>query len=75
MEPVKLKTVRPFILDSVSLSDTGINPQDIEQVESFLTMKVNKLIEKVKAESENDKHPLVRLKVRKKRKKKAPGEI
>ena len=63
MEPVKLRTVRPFILDAVSLSDSGIHPQDDEKVEAYLTQKVNELIEKAKEDSTNDKLPLVRLKV------------
>ena len=63
MEPVKLKSVRPFILDSVSLADSGIHPQDDDKVERYLTEKVNNLIEKAKEGSANDKLPLIRLKV------------
>lgn len=58
-----LKTVRPFILDSVSLSDTGIHPQDNDEVESFLTNKVSELVEEARKRGTNDKRPLVRLKV------------
>ena len=64
MVPVKLETVRPFLLESVSLADTGIHPQDNEKVESYLTEKVTHLIERAKKNSENDKLPIVRLKVR-----------
>lgn len=61
--PVALRTVRPFILDSVSLSDTGIHPQDNDEVESFLTNKVTELVEEARKRGTNDKLPLVRLKV------------
>lgn len=63
MEPVKLKTVRPFIIDSVCLADTGIHPQDDDKVGEYLKNKVGDLIEKACEESENEKLPLVRLKV------------
>ena len=63
MEPVKLQSVRPFILDSACLADTGIHPQDADKVEADLTDKVNDLIEKAKEGSTNDKLPLVKLKV------------
>ena len=65
MEPVKLKTVRPFLLESLSLANTGIHPQDNEKVESYLAGKVMNLIERAKRDSENEKLPLIRLKVRK----------
>ena len=64
LEPVKLKSVRPMVIDSVCLADTGINPQDGDKVEKYLKNKVEVLIEDACKESENDKLPLVRLKVR-----------
>ncbi len=64
MEPIELKTVRPFILESLSLANTNIHPQDNEMVESYLTSKVEDLVEKAKVNRHNDKLPLVRLKVR-----------
>ena len=63
MESIKLRTVRPFLLESVSLSSTGIHPQDNDRVESYLTGKVEDLIDRAKKDSDNDKLPLVRLKV------------
>ena len=63
LDPVKLRTVRPLILDSVCLSDTGIHPQNNDKVESYLTEKVTELIKKAKRDSSNEKLPLVRLKV------------
>ncbi len=63
MDPVKLHSVRPFILDSACLADSGINPQEEDQVENYLADEVDKLIEKAKEGCMNDKLPLVRLKV------------
>ena len=63
MDPIKLQTVRPFVMDSVRLCETGIHPQDNDEVEDYLTKKVEDLIEKAKEENESDKQPLVRLKV------------
>lgn len=62
MEPIKLKSVRPFVMDSLCLSDTGIHPQDNDEVETYLTEKVKDLIDS--ASTENEKLPLVRLKVK-----------
>ena len=66
MEPIKLTTVRPFIMDAVCLADTGIHPQDDKEVESYLRKKVEDLIVRAKGDSSSKKLPLVRLKVRKK---------
>lgn len=63
MDPIKLQTVRPFVMDSVRLCETDIHPQDNDKVEDYLTKKVEDLIEKAKEENESDKQPLVRLKV------------
>lgn len=63
MEPIKLTTVRPFIMDAVCLADTGIHPQDDKEVESYLRKKVEDLIVRAKGDSSSKKLPLVRLKV------------
>lgn len=63
MEPIKLKSVRPFVMDAVCLSDTGIHPQNNDGVESYLAEKVNELIDSANEECDNGKLPLVRLKV------------
>ena len=65
MEPVRLRTVRPFIMDAVCLADEvpKIDPQDTAKVEEHLQKKVEDLIKKACNESENGKAPLVRLKV------------
>lgn len=82
IEPIPLQTVRPFIIDTVRLKDTGIHRDDSEGVEKYLIERVTDLIDKAATENtRNDKLPLVRLKVsaKKSRKKKlgslAPGEI
>ncbi len=65
IDPIKLLTVRPFILESTRLQGTGIHISDEDEVYAFLTNKVKSLIEKVKEENPNaDKVPLVRLKVK-----------
>jgi len=63
MDPIRLQSVRPFLLEALSLSSTGIHPQDNDRVESYLASKVEDLIEKAKRNRSNDKLPLVRLKV------------
>ncbi len=42
METVPLTTVRPFVIDSVSLVKTGIPPQEDEQVQSYLSEKARR---------------------------------
>ena len=68
IDPIPLRTVRPFILEGVSLKDTGIHPQDQDGVEKYLIEKVTDMVERATAENRtNDKLPLVRLKVSKAR--------
>ena len=65
IDPIPLRSVRPFIIEGVHLRDTGIHPQDEELVEKYLAEKVTDMIDRATAESEgNDKLPLIRLKVR-----------
>lgn len=65
IDPIPLTTVRPFILDTVRLKDTGIHFSDEKAVFSYLTEKVKSLVEKINSENgSTDKKPLVRLKVR-----------
>ena len=40
MDPVVLTTVRPFVIDTVSLAKTGIHVQDEEAVADYLSEKV-----------------------------------
>ncbi len=40
MEAVPLATVRPFVIDSVTLAKTGIPPQEEDQVMGYLSEKV-----------------------------------
>ena len=64
IDPIKLKSVRPFIIESTRLQGTGIHVSDEDVVYAFLTDKVKSLIEKVKKENpDSSKIPLVRLKV------------
>ncbi|KAJ3277861.1 Double-strand break repair protein mre11a, partial [Borealophlyctis nickersoniae] len=73
MQKIRLKTVRPFILDEVALKDvSGLRPTDLRMVNEFLHDKVNELIDKALEEwtevnpgvpeAEFPK-PLIRLKV------------
>ena len=41
MDPVILNTVRPFILDSISLSKTGIDVNDVTAILDLLADKVS----------------------------------
>ena len=45
MESLPLKTVRPFVMDSISLAKTGIPPQEEEQVMSYLSEKVDSVFD------------------------------
>ena len=44
IEPIKLKTVRPFLLDTVTLADSGVSPHETESVLKYLEDKVCLLI-------------------------------
>ena len=64
IDPIRLKSVRPFIIESTRLQGTGIHVSDEDAVYAFLTDKVKSLIDKVKSENpDSSKIPLVRLKV------------
>ena len=55
--------MRPFILESVILSqESELDPTDMKGTESWLSNRVEEMIEKVKEENETMK-PLIRLKV------------
>lgn len=40
LDRIPLKTVRPFIIDEVVLSDTSLDPSDEEDLSIFLKQKV-----------------------------------
>ncbi len=40
VDQIPLKTVRPFMWDTVSLSKTGIDPLDTSRIQSYLEQKV-----------------------------------
>jgi double-strand break repair protein MRE11 len=67
IEPIKLKTVRPFLLDTVTLADSGVSPHETESVLKYLEDKVQDLIDRGTAElarePQNPTPPLVRMKV------------
>ncbi|KAJ3258944.1 Double-strand break repair protein mre11a [Boothiomyces macroporosus] len=73
LEKIKLKTVRPFVMDNVELSKVdGLDPGDKDSVALFLRRKVSKMIIKAKQqwlELNSDKQesdfpkPLIRLRV------------
>ncbi|KAJ3270534.1 Double-strand break repair protein mre11a [Terramyces sp. JEL0728] len=73
LEKIKLKTVRPFIMDNVELSKVeGLDPGDKDSVSLYLRRKVAKMIAKAKQEwleLNSDKQeadfpkPLIRLRV------------
>lgn len=40
IDPVPLKTVRPFVMDTVSLSKTDIDPLEHDKISNYLIEKV-----------------------------------
>lgn len=77
IEPIKLNTVRPFIMDEVSLIEEKFPPGEAskDDISKFLTLKVEELIERAKSQSKLSANsskneasslqplPLIRLKV------------
>ena len=64
--PIKLQSVRPFVMDDVSLADAGgdVDINSEEDVIEFLANQVNDLIERAKADfPKSDAIPLIRLRV------------
>ncbi|XP_063224022.1 double-strand break repair protein MRE11 [Bacillus rossius redtenbacheri] len=70
LEPVKLKTVRPFVMDTITLSKCNIertveNPS--KKVEEYVAAQVERMIEKSKEQLTGHKKqptvPLIRLRV------------
>ncbi|RKP19244.1 DNA repair exonuclease, partial [Rozella allomycis CSF55] len=62
--PIPLKTVRPFIMDTVSLSSVdGLRPSDLKGIETFLKIKIDEMIQEsytVRRERLSDpKNPLL----------------
>ncbi|EGC34567.1 hypothetical protein DICPUDRAFT_34779, partial [Dictyostelium purpureum] len=66
-KPFPLNTVRPFIMDSIILSDSKIHPTQQNQIIEWIEEKVEQMITKAKEKFEgkpNEKMlPLIRLKV------------
>jgi double-strand break repair protein MRE11 len=63
---IPLKTVRPFIIDSIDLTQTAINPVDTKQVVATLEKKVNEMITEASAKRTPQNAnllPLIRLRV------------
>lgn len=63
---IPLKTVRPFIIDSIDLTQTAINPVDTKQVVATLEKKVNEMIAEAAAKRTPQNAnllPLIRLRV------------
>lgn len=72
LEPIKLKTVRPFIFDSLNLADCGdrlnLKRNDVqEQVKRIVTEKVEEMIElaktKLTGHPKQPTEPIIRLRV------------
>ena len=42
VQPLKLDSVRPFLLDTVTLSDGDLQPDDKDEVERFLEQEVGR---------------------------------
>ncbi|XP_022189664.2 double-strand break repair protein MRE11 [Nilaparvata lugens] len=70
LEPIKLRTVRPFVMETVVLSKTNIpyiSNKASEAVQKFLTERVNILIQTANSQRSGDprqpKLPLIRLRV------------
>lgn len=63
VEKIQLKTVRPFIIEDVTLKDYALDPLiDGKQLTNFLAAKVNAILNDL-PEGLNNKIPLVRLRV------------
>ncbi|RZF32889.1 hypothetical protein LSTR_LSTR004280 [Laodelphax striatellus] len=70
LEAIKLRTVRPFVMETIVLSKTNIpyvSNKASEAVQQFLTEKVNSLVQKANSQRSGDpkqpKLPLIRLRV------------
>ncbi|KAG0044666.1 Double-strand break repair protein mre11a [Gryganskiella cystojenkinii] len=48
VKKIRLTTVRPFIMDDLILSDHGLDPNNQQKVNTFISRKVKELIEKAK---------------------------
>jgi double-strand break repair protein MRE11 len=63
-EPLQLQTVRPFVMESIALSKTDLDPYNTNAIMSYLMDKVETLIATATAKFPNsNKNPLIRLKV------------
>eukprot|EP01125_Pyxidicula_operculata_P014664 TRINITY_DN4906_c2_g1_i1.p1 TRINITY_DN4906_c2_g1~~TRINITY_DN4906_c2_g1_i1.p1 ORF type:complete len:745 (-),score=229.28 TRINITY_DN4906_c2_g1_i1:59-2110(-) len=65
MKPIPLTTVRPYIIDEVTLSaEPDLKPEEMDKVRQFLSDKVEEMI-KIASQSEGKQGaiPLIRLKV------------
>eukprot|EP01133_Synstelium_polycarpum_P007728 gene7728-9058_t len=62
-----LKTVRPFIMDSIILADSKIHPNELTEIGNFIEAKVESMIlqaqEKSKGKPSEKMLPLIRLKI------------
>eukprot|EP01130_Rhizamoeba_saxonica_P004058 TRINITY_DN1674_c0_g1_i11.p2 TRINITY_DN1674_c0_g1~~TRINITY_DN1674_c0_g1_i11.p2 ORF type:complete len:601 (-),score=141.20 TRINITY_DN1674_c0_g1_i11:1910-3712(-) len=64
LQSISLKTVRPFMFDTIVLETENVDPDDPDQMEEFLAEKVEVMIDKSKAEyTDNSLLPLIRLRV------------
>jgi len=61
LEKIPLRTVRPFVIDEVVLSDTSLDPSSEDQLTAFLKEKVECMLEQ--AQVINEMLPLIRLRV------------
>ncbi|KAF2076751.1 hypothetical protein CYY_001940 [Polysphondylium violaceum] len=66
-KPFPLQTVRPFIIDAIALSDSGIDATQQNLVNEYLDSKIEEMInqakEKTKGKLNESMLPLIRLKV------------
>ncbi|EGG14929.1 DNA repair exonuclease [Cavenderia fasciculata] len=66
-KPYPLNTIRPFVLDTITLADSKINPTENEEIATFLENKVEAMIimakEKAAGKPSENLLPLIRLKV------------
>jgi len=67
MEPLPLQTVRQFMFDNIVLSDTNLLSHEDEKVFSYLTEKVEQLIDQAEinhtGHKDQPKLPLIRIRV------------
>lgn len=67
LQAIELKTVRPFVMEEITLKDTDLDPHEPQLVIEYLAEKVEELITQAEKQSHSSTRtptkPLIRLKV------------